>query len=300
MLLGAPALLTIASLLTFWPARRAAPVLRIAGLVTLLLLYGTAVAEEDPGQPLLRGLVLLVLVGAWLWLPRLPRREAIVAGAVVASVGLLSLPIAAALDGDRPWWDYRAWDWFGNGKVITFDWNHSYGPLDWSRAGATVLNVKSDRPHYWKAETLDGFDGLRWVRTPALDEARYGPEVAFTRSSIRGPLGLQRVQPGVGRAHPLHGPLAVIAVRGRRGRGARRGRDTDATLELRRHDAALRRQAARGGADLLGARIRAEPDEGADGGNAGGLPGRPRALHGDPAAEPGRVRDADASRAVAR
>jgi len=65
------------------------------------------------------GLVLLVLVGAWLWLPRLPRREATVAAAVVASVGLLSLPIAAALDGDQPWWDYRAWDWFGKGEVRT-------------------------------------------------------------------------------------------------------------------------------------------------------------------------------------
>jgi transglutaminase-like putative cysteine protease len=186
VLLGAPALLTIAALFTFWPARRAAPVLRVLGLVTILLLYGTAVAEHDPGQPLLRGLVLLVLVGAWLWLPRLPRREAIVAGWVVASVGLLSLPVAAALDADRPWWDYRAWDWFGGGKVITFDWNHSYGPLDWSRAGETVLNVKSERPHYWKAEALDGFDGLRWVRTPALDEARFGPEVAYTESRPQG------------------------------------------------------------------------------------------------------------------
>ena len=91
-LLGAPALLTIAAALAFWPARRAAPVLRFAGLAAVLLLYGTAVAERDPGQPALRGLVLLVLVAAWLWLPRLGRREAIVAGVVVASVGVLSLP----------------------------------------------------------------------------------------------------------------------------------------------------------------------------------------------------------------
>ena len=97
--------------------------------------------------------------------------------AMVASVGVLSLPVAAALDGDRPWWDYRAWDWFGGGKVITFDWNHEYGPLEWSRSGATMLNVKSDRPHYWKVETLDGFDGLRWYRTGDLDETRYGQEI---------------------------------------------------------------------------------------------------------------------------
>ena len=96
------------------------------------------------------------------------------AGAVVLSVGVLSLPVAAALDRDRAWWDYHAWNWFGDGKVITFDWNHSYGPLNWSRAGATLLNVKSDRPHYWKAETLDGFDGLRWTARPELDETSYG------------------------------------------------------------------------------------------------------------------------------
>ena len=186
VLLAAPALLTIAALLTFWPARRGTAVLRVAGLITLLLLYGSAVAEHEPGAPALRGLVLLILVGAWLWLPRMRRREAGVAAAVVASVGLVSLPVAAALDGGRPWWDYRSWDWFGGGKVISFDWNHNYGPMDWSRAGATVLNVKSDRPHYWKAETLDGFDGLRWFRTAEFDETQRGRQVAFSRSEIEG------------------------------------------------------------------------------------------------------------------
>ena len=186
VLLGAPAFLAIASLLTFWPVRRGAGVLRALGLVTLLLFYGTSVAENDPGAPALRGLVLLVLVGAWLWLPRLQRRDAGVAAAVVLSVGVLSLPVAAALNADHAWWDYHAWNWFGGGKVLTFDWNHSYGPLNWSRAGTTVLNVKSDRPHYWKAETLDGFDGLRWYRTAEFDETNYGPQVAFNKSIIQG------------------------------------------------------------------------------------------------------------------
>jgi transglutaminase-like putative cysteine protease len=186
VLLGAPALLSVAAMLAFWPARRGAAALRVAGLVAMLLLYGSAVAEHEPGQPALRGLLLLVFVGAWLWLPRLPRREALSAAAVVVGVGLLSLPVATALDAERPWWDYRAWDWFGGGKVITFDWTHSYGPLDWSRAGATVLNVKSDRPHYWKAETLDEFTGLRWVRSTDLDDTRYGTQVAYTERRIEG------------------------------------------------------------------------------------------------------------------
>jgi protein-glutamine gamma-glutamyltransferase len=186
ILLGVPALLTVAALLAFWPARRGAWALRFGGLVTLLVLYGTPVTENDPGAPALRGLALLLLVGAWLWLPRMPRREAGIGAAVVASVGILSLPVAAALDGDRAWWDYGAWSLFGKGEAIRFNWNHEYGPLEWSRAGTTVLNVKSDRPHYWKAEALDSFDGLRWVRSAAADDNRYGPEVPFSESDPDG------------------------------------------------------------------------------------------------------------------
>ena len=167
ILLGAPFMLAIAAAVAFWPSRRAAPILRVAGLAVLLLFYGTAVTEHDPGRPLLRGFGLLLLVASWLWLPRMPGREAALGAAVVAGVGVLSLPLAAALDGNRPWWDYRAWNLFGGGKAVTFDWNHQYGPLDWPREGTTLLNVKSDRPHYWKAQVLDGFDGFRWVRTGA-------------------------------------------------------------------------------------------------------------------------------------
>jgi transglutaminase-like putative cysteine protease len=165
ILLGIPFLVGLAAVIGFWPARRAAPVLRALALVVLLVLYGTAVTEHDPEAPLLRGLGLLLLVAGWLWLPRMPPREAGAGVAAVVAVGVLSLPLAAALDGDRPWWDYRAWTLFGGGKAITFDWSHQYGPLDWPREGTTLLNVRSDRPHYWKADVLDGFDGFRWVRT---------------------------------------------------------------------------------------------------------------------------------------
>jgi transglutaminase-like putative cysteine protease len=168
-LLGAPCLIGVAALLAFFPARRAAPLLSGAALVVLLLAYGIPVTEHDPGEPLLRGLVLLVLVGAWLWLPRLGAREALAGAGLVLSLGALSLPVAAALNGERPWWNYGAVTWLENGKAITFDWTHRYGPLDWPREGSTLLNVKSARPHYWKADTLDSFDGLRWVRGPNSD-----------------------------------------------------------------------------------------------------------------------------------
>ena len=165
ILLGAPFFLALAATIGFWPAQRARPILHALALVVLLVFYGTAVTEHDPGQALLRGLGLLVLMAAWLWLPRLQPREAALGLAVVAGVGVLSLPFAAALDGDDPWWDYRAWNWFGGGKSINFDWSHQYGPLDWPREGTTLLNVRSDRPHYWKVEVLQAFDGFRWIPT---------------------------------------------------------------------------------------------------------------------------------------
>ena len=118
ILLGAPLLLGLAALLAFFPARRgrARAERRGAGGV-LLVLYGTAVTEHDPGEPLLRGLALLVLVAAWLWLPRLGPREALAGGRAGAVAGRLSLPVAAALDSERPWWNYRAWTFLENGNV---------------------------------------------------------------------------------------------------------------------------------------------------------------------------------------
>jgi transglutaminase-like putative cysteine protease len=185
ILLGPPLLLAAAAALAFWPARRGASALRAAALVLLLLLYGTAVTNHDPGQPALRGLVLLALVAAWLWLPRLEPREALAGAGLVLAVGIFALPLAAKLDADRPWWDYRSWDWFGNSKNVTFNWNHEYGPLDWPREGTTLLNVKSARAHYWKAETLDRFDGYRWLRSVDNDGTRPFAELPGS-SSARG------------------------------------------------------------------------------------------------------------------
>ena len=113
--------------------------------------------------------MLLLLVAAWLWVPRLPPRRAAVAVATVAGTGLLALPAAAALDRDTPWWDYESWDWFGREREVTFDWNHSYGPLDWPQEGTTLLEVRSVEPHYWKASVLDRFDGFTWQRATGGD-----------------------------------------------------------------------------------------------------------------------------------
>lgn len=181
ILLGVAPLLGLAAALAFWPARRGVGVLRALGLITLLCLYGVPVTDHDPGSPLLRGLGLFVLVAAWLWLPRLRRREAIPGAVLVVAMALVALPLSARLDRAGALVDYSHWNWFG-GKEVTFNWNHSYGPLDWPRDGTTVLQVKSSRALYWKAEVLDGFDGLRWRRTTANERTSSDGELPATRN----------------------------------------------------------------------------------------------------------------------
>ncbi|MDQ3648328.1 MAG: DUF3488 and transglutaminase-like domain-containing protein, partial [Actinomycetota bacterium] len=177
VLLGAPLMGGLAAVMAFWPAPRRRGLLRALALVSLLVLYGTAVTEHDLGRPLLRGAVLLLLVAAWLWLPRLAPREATAGAAAVLAAGVLSLPLSAGLNADSPWWDYRSWSLFRGEGDVAFDWNHSYGPLDWPRDGRTLLNVRTARPAYLKAETLDRFDGRRWVRGAGGADGRPGGEL---------------------------------------------------------------------------------------------------------------------------
>ncbi|HWH44279.1 MAG TPA: transglutaminaseTgpA domain-containing protein, partial [Thermoleophilaceae bacterium] len=165
VLLGAPALAVPAAALAFWPAGRASAPLRAIALVLLLVLYGLPATERDFGAELLRGAVLLVLVTAWLWPPRLGRREVALAAGVVLSAAGLAVPVAAALDTGRPWLEYRTWGIFATTGGVAFDFNHDYGPIDWPRRGTTLLSVRSDRPLYWRVLTLDRFDGLQWVHT---------------------------------------------------------------------------------------------------------------------------------------
>jgi transglutaminase-like putative cysteine protease len=169
ILLLAPLVCAVAAALAFWPAGRASGALRAGALVLLVALYGVAVTEHDFGAGLVRGLALFLLIAAWIWLPRVRRTDAVLAACAVLAVGGLALPVAARADGEDALVDYRSWQLFGADEGATFNWNHTYGPIDWQRDGSTLLIVKSKQAHYWKAETLDRFDGFRWLHTDAND-----------------------------------------------------------------------------------------------------------------------------------
>jgi transglutaminase-like putative cysteine protease len=200
LLLAAPLFLVPAAALGFWPARRSAGAMRGLALAVLVGFFGMALAERDFSGQIGRGLVLLLLIAAWLWLPRLRPRDAGAAAAVVGCAGVLALPVAGKLDAQGAWFDYRNWHWFSLTSGVSYDWNHRYGAIDWPRHGTTLLNVKSDRPYYWKAETLDSFDGRRWFHSgsggvlsatseiPAPTNPRWIKEIHVNVASLRSDL----------------------------------------------------------------------------------------------------------------
>jgi protein-glutamine gamma-glutamyltransferase len=175
LLAGLAAILVIAAALTAWPRRDPAGGQRLAGLAMLLGGYVAAVAIGDGGEPLWAGLLILGLVAAWLWLPRIAARRRTVVIAGVAAAGLVAVPAAAALDGDEPWVNYESWTWGPLDNSVSYEWNHRYGPLDWPRDGTTLFEVESEQPHYWRATVLDSFDGTSWQRVGQAVETRELP-----------------------------------------------------------------------------------------------------------------------------
>jgi protein-glutamine gamma-glutamyltransferase len=181
ILLAAPLLVGAAAFAAFWPRRRRVAG-RICALVLLVGLYLVAVAWAQPERQLAGGALLVVLVCAWLWLPSLDRRRGIAAGFAVALAALVAVPAAALIDPGRALIDYRHWNLL-SANGISFRWDQSYGPLDWPQKGTLLMEVSSEKVHYWKATNLDIFDGVRWARSsgplpePALGEPlKYHPK----------------------------------------------------------------------------------------------------------------------------
>jgi transglutaminase-like putative cysteine protease len=184
ILLVGPLVVGLAAFAAFWPTRRRAAG-RICALVLLVALYLVAVAWARPGRQLAGGALLLIVISAWLWLPRVAPRNGVAASIAVAVAAVVALPAAAAIDTGRGLVDYRHWGLLSsNGQ--SFRWDQTYGPLSWPQKGTLLLEVASEHTHYWKASNLDTFDGTHWVRSSAPS-----------------------VEPALGEPLKLHGKLAV-------------------------------------------------------------------------------------------
>jgi protein-glutamine gamma-glutamyltransferase len=165
ILLAAPLALGLAAVVAFWPSASRSPVRRGAGLALLVTLYAVSVTWESPSSELLHGLGLLACIAAYLWLGRLPGSRVVPAVAAVAIAGMVALPAAARIDSTDPLIKYGNWKLFGDERVASFDWDHSYGPLDWPQRGTELFEVEgAERPLYWKTTVLDDFSGAAWAR----------------------------------------------------------------------------------------------------------------------------------------
>ena len=149
----------------FWPSGSGRTG-RAVGLGVLVLLYATSVTWESPGSELIRGAALLAVVAAVLWFPRLPLSRAAAGAATLGLAIAIALPLASRVDASDPAVSYTDWRVFGSEERITFNWNHSYGALDWPQEGSEVFVATTDRPLYWKTYVLDEFNGDAWSRGP--------------------------------------------------------------------------------------------------------------------------------------
>jgi protein-glutamine gamma-glutamyltransferase len=175
ILLAAPLTVGTAAFAAFWPGRRRAAG-RIWALVLLVGLYLVAVSWARPAGQLAAGVLLVILVCAWLWLPSIERGRGAAATIAVAAASVIAVPVTALVDPGRSLIDYRQWDLF-SAHGLSFSWDQSYGPLDWPQKGTLILEASSDEVHYWKATNLDTFDGVRWGRgaTTAAEPALGAP-----------------------------------------------------------------------------------------------------------------------------
>ena len=164
LLLSGILLLLVAVVGAAWPRRGFA----VAGLGVL---FAIPAIELHPAHPWRSGALFTVLLAGVLYADRVHARQAPFALGAVGVATLLGLVLAPPLDARHPLIDVQklASDLQAR-RGLVFSWAHHYGPMEWRRQGREVLRVRAKLAAYWKAETLESFDGLRWTTGPRGQE----------------------------------------------------------------------------------------------------------------------------------
>jgi transglutaminase-like putative cysteine protease len=171
-----------------------------AAAVCLGVLYTVPIVEHAPQRPWLDGAVFAVLLGVCLWGDRLRRREVPLAVPLGAVVVLAAVVTAPRLDSGSPWIDYESIaESLQSGSATTFHWNHTYGPVDWSRTGIELARVRTRGNLYLKTADLERFDGRTWRQS-------------------RGAVGFQGGDTQIDDGHPEWRQSIHVRIRGLRTR----------------------------------------------------------------------------------
>jgi hypothetical protein len=170
VLLVIPPALVLSGAVCFWPSPVAGGARRALALLALVGVFLAGAANTPAPLPAFQGLLLLALIAAAL----LPGAAAPQAGRaarwlIACTVG--ALIAQAALSSARPWLDYRDAGATA-GPSGSFQWDQRYGPIRWSRSGATMLILAQPHPTLVRVTSLDRFDGLRFLRSDAPPGSR--------------------------------------------------------------------------------------------------------------------------------
>jgi transglutaminase-like putative cysteine protease len=121
------------------------------------------------GHDLLRGAVilataLLLLAGLRTGARRTFARAALLGGALVAAALAATTQPAVAKSEFLHWQTWNPYQRAPASVGVRYVWDANYDGFRWPRKTTTVLKIHaSPRSVYWRATTLDVFDGTRWI-----------------------------------------------------------------------------------------------------------------------------------------
>jgi protein-glutamine gamma-glutamyltransferase len=158
----------------------------LAAALVLLVGLGWAGTLVSGERPLVTGALTLGAILLYLVLARVEVRSwrslvpAAVAGAllVLAAVGA-STSQAVAKGAFLGWETWDLYDPPDKPVSVGYVWNSNYSGLEWPEERTTVLKVEVDGPRralYWRATTLDEYNGSDWLETKDLAEAEPAAE----------------------------------------------------------------------------------------------------------------------------
>ncbi|HEY6397905.1 MAG TPA: transglutaminaseTgpA domain-containing protein [Solirubrobacteraceae bacterium] len=186
ILLGAAVLLLDGALLVAFAPAVLSDLRRAGAALPLVALAVVPATLLRPSLPYAEGMLLFVLLAAFVWGERVRRDDLTALLVVCAVTGAAGMFVAPRLDRHKPWVDYQALSrTLAPGYVARFNWAQRYGPVghQWPHTGRTVLKITAATQEYWKAEDFDRFDGTGWgsANYTAPDLTSYVAPSAFHR-----------------------------------------------------------------------------------------------------------------------
>jgi protein-glutamine gamma-glutamyltransferase len=165
ILLGAAVLLLDGALLLAFAPPALGDLRRAGAALPLVALAVVPATLVHPSLPYAEGMLLFLLLAAFVWGERVRRDDVAALVMVCAVAGAAGWFLAPRLDSHKPWLDYQALSRsLAPAYVARFNWTQEYGPVgrQWPHTGHTVIKIAAGTPEYWKTEDLDLFTGSRW------------------------------------------------------------------------------------------------------------------------------------------